>query len=112
METVQQEKLNLNTTEVIKSVEEYRFEPIKGYPILHWKGKRPFTGTQYYPAQLKENYGEEVNGWMNKIFWGDNIQVMSHLLKTHRGQVDLIYIDPPFDSKADYKKKIQAKGKS
>ncbi|MCG6150299.1 site-specific DNA-methyltransferase [Leptospira levettii] len=36
---------------------------------------------------------------------------MSHLLKKYRGKVDLIYIDPPFDSKADYKKKIQQKGK-
>ena len=36
---------------------------------------------------------------------------MSHLLKEYRGKVDLIYIDPPFDSKADYKKKIKVKGK-
>ena len=35
---------------------------------------------------------------------------MSHLLKEYRGQIDLIYIDPPFDSKADYKKKIEIKG--
>lgn len=35
---------------------------------------------------------------------------MSHLLKNYRGKVDLIYIDPPFDSKADYKKKIEVKG--
>lgn len=35
---------------------------------------------------------------------------MSHLLKEYRGQVDLIYIDPPFDSKADYKKKIDLRG--
>ena len=47
---------------------------------------------------------------MNKIFWGDNLQVMSHLLKEYRGQIDLVYIDPPFDSKADYKKKIDVKG--
>lgn len=95
----------------IQSVEDFTFEPIKGYPMLRWKGKRPFTSTQYYPAQLKESYGEETEGWMNKIFWGDNLQVMSHLLKEYRGQVDLIYIDPPFDSKADYKKKIEVRGK-
>lgn len=88
------------------NVEKYVFEPIKGYPMLNWRGKRPFTSTQYYPAQLKEVHGEEVDGWRNKIFWGDNLQVMSHLLKEFRGKVDLIYIDPPFDSKADYKKSI------
>lgn len=82
-------------------------KPIKGYPELHWTGKRPYTSTQYYPAQLKESFGEPKDGWMNKIFWGDNLQVMSHLLKEFRGKIDLIYIDPPFDSKADYKKKVK-----
>ncbi len=83
---------------------------IKGFPELRWTGKRPYRSTQYYPAQLRESYGEDQNGWINKIFWGDNLQVMSHLLKEYRGQIDLIYIDPPFDSKADYKKKIEVRG--
>lgn len=85
---------------------------IKGFPELRWTGKRPYTSTQFFPAQLKETYGKpDENGWINKIFWGDNLQVMSHLLKKYRGKIDLIYIDPPFDSKADYKKKIKLKGK-
>ena len=93
-------------------VEEMTFEPIKGYPMLNWRGKRPFTSTQYYPAQIKERHGEPVDGWMNKIYWGDNLQVMSHLLKEYRGKVNLAYIDPPYDSKADYRKKVALKGKS
>lgn len=104
-----QDKLELNEQQSQGSVEGYKFQPIKGYPMLNWRGKRPFTSTQFYPAQLKETYGEEIDGWRNKIFWGDNLQVMSHLLKEFRGKVDLIYIDPPFDSKADYKKKIQVR---
>ncbi|MBE6270365.1 MAG: site-specific DNA-methyltransferase [Prevotella ruminicola] len=104
-------ELNLKAEQNIESVEDFKFEPIKGQPMLNWRGKRPFTSTQFYPAQLKESFGEETDGWMNKIFWGDNLQVMSHLLKKYRGQVDLIYIDPPFDSKADYKKKIELRGK-
>jgi adenine-specific DNA-methyltransferase len=105
-----QERLQLITPdEGSTNVEKYKFEPIKGYPMLNWRGKRPFTSTQYYPAQLKEVHGEEVDGWRNKIFWGDNLQVMSHLLKHFRGKVDLIYIDPPFDSNADYKKRIRLK---
>lgn len=83
---------------------------IKGFPELRWTGKRPYRSTQYYPAQLRERYGEDEQEWINKIFWGDNLQVMSHLLKDFRGQVDLIYIDPPFDSKADYKKTIEIRG--
>jgi len=104
-------ELNLKAEQNIESVENFEFEPIKAQPMLNWRGKRPFTSTQFYPAQLKETFGEETEGWMNKIFWGDNLQVMSHLLKKYRGQVDLIYIDPPFDSKADYKKKIELRGK-
>lgn len=83
---------------------------IKGFPELRWTGKRPYRSTQYYPAQLRERYGEEKDNWMNKIYWGDNLQVMSHLLKDCRGKIDLIYIDPPFDTKADYKKKIKVRG--
>ena len=85
---------------------------IKGFPELRWTGKRPYRSTQYYPAQLRETYGTEQNGWINKIFWGDNLQVMSHMLRDFRGKIDLIYIDPPFDSKADYKKQIKIRRKS
>ena len=86
-------------------------DTIKGFPELRWTGKRPYRATQYFPAQLREKYGVEKDGWINKIFWGDNLQVMSHMLKDYRGKIDLIYIDPPFDSKADYKIKVAIKGK-
>lgn len=80
--------------------------PIRGFPELRWTGKRPFKSTQYFPAQKKESYGDPTDGWWNRIYWGDNVQVMSHLLREFRGKVDLIYIDPPFDSKAEYTKKV------
>ncbi|MBR5180287.1 MAG: site-specific DNA-methyltransferase [Lachnospiraceae bacterium] len=85
---------------------------IQGYPTLWWQGKRPYNVAMYYPAQEREIYGtpDIETGWMNKIFWGDNLQVMSHLLKEFHGKIDLIYIDPPFDSKAEYKKQISVKG--
>jgi adenine-specific DNA-methyltransferase len=107
-----QENLKLVTPEgSVTNIEKYEFEPIKGYPMLNWRGKRPFTSTQYYPAQLKEVHGEEVDGWRNKVFWGDNLQVMSHLLKEFRGKANLIYIDPPFASDADYKMTIRPRGR-
>jgi len=93
------------------NLDEYKFQPIKGYPMLSWRGKRPLTTVQYFPAQLKEVYGEEVDGWRNKIYWGDNLHVLIHLLKEFRGKIKLIYLDPPFDSKADYKKKVSLRGK-
>lgn len=102
-------------SDIIQEQMTFEFEskpPIKGFPVLHWAGKRPYESTVYYPAQLKESYGQAKDDWMNKIFWGDNLQVMSHLLKDYRGKIDLIYIDPPFDSKADYKKRIKLRGQS
>ena len=45
-------------------------QPIKGYPELHWTGKRAYETEQFYPAQLKEVYGNPKDGWMNKKFTG------------------------------------------
>ena len=50
--------------------------------------------------------------WNNRLIYGDNLLAMAALLagEEHtpslRGKVDLIYIDPPFDSKADYRTKV------
>ena len=57
-------------------------------------------------------------GWNNRLIYGDNILTMQALLSgdeatglpSLRGKVDLIYIDPPFDSKADYRTKINLPG--
>ena len=52
--------------------------------------------------------------WMNRLVYGDNLLTMQALLAgdpqtglpSLRGKVDLIYIDPPFDSKANYRTPI------
>ena len=52
--------------------------------------------------------------WLNRLIYGDNLFAMQALLSgdpttslpSMRGKIDLIYIDPPFDSKADYRTKI------
>jgi DNA modification methylase len=38
----------------------------------------------------------------NLLIWGDNKLVMSSLLADYAGKVKLIYIDPPFDTGADF----------
>lgn len=49
---------------------------------------------------------------LNRLIFGDNLLAITALLagdeehESLRGKVDLIYIDPPFDSKADYRSKI------
>lgn len=45
---------------------------------------------------------------MNRLIWGDNLLAMQALLaQGYEGKINLIYIDPPFDSKADYSHKIK-----
>jgi len=46
------------------------------------------------------------DGWRNRLIWGDNLHVLTSLADELAGQVDLIYIDPPFDSRQDYKVRI------
>src|SRR5713226_9618707 len=41
-------------------------------------------------------------GWRNKLIWGDNLLVMNSLMERFEGKVDLIYIDPPFATGADF----------
>ncbi|MFH1224871.1 MAG: DNA methyltransferase [Candidatus Diapherotrites archaeon] len=68
---------------------------------------------------LAEHFGQSVKEvgkkeWFNRMIYGDNLLAMQALLAgdpqtgmpSMRGKIDLIYIDPPFDSKADYRTKI------
>ena len=58
------------------------------------------------------------NQWHNKLIYGDNLLAMQALLagdpangvESMRGKIDLIYIDPPYDSKADYRTKVVLPG--
>ncbi len=90
--------------------QEQTIEKVQGRAMLRWDGKKPLERIEYFPAQEKEVYGDKSAKDFNKLFWGDNIQVLAHLLKEYRGKIDLIYIDPPFDSSADYVKKIKFRG--
>ena len=97
----------------------------KGRPMLTWVGKRPLRHVTAFPAQHVETYApdEEAGGgavWEDwpaaypqggLLFHGDNKEVLAHLLANgFRGKVALIYIDPPFDSGADYVRKVQLRG--
>ena len=90
--------------------------------MLNWIGKKTIDINENYPAQLVETFqgdGKEIDlkyqklqqDWSNLLFHGDNIEVLVNLLQNgFRGKIDLIYIDPPFDSKADYIRKIELRG--
>ena len=96
----------------------------KGRPMLSWVGKRPLREVPAYPAQEVERLNvpgatAEIDwtGWPERyprdglLFHGDNKEVLAHLLANgFRGKVDLIYIDPPFDSGADYVRRVELRG--
>ncbi|MFN2544809.1 MAG: site-specific DNA-methyltransferase, partial [Actinomycetota bacterium] len=101
----------------------------KGRPMLTWVGKRPLSHVTAFPAQHVETFDptgqltpsrtEEMwSDWPaaypkgGLLFHGDNLEVLAHLLANgFRGQVDLIYIDPPFDSGADYVRRVSLRGR-
>lgn len=68
-----------------------------------------------FRGQVKKFTNQE---WYNRLLYGDNLLVMQALLAgdtatglpSMRGKMDLIYIDPPFDSKADYRTKVVIPG--
>jgi len=102
-----------------------KITPAKGRPMLHWVGKKPLDYVKSFPAQLIEvfnpegkawqienpTYDELKDNWQNLLFHGDNKEVLGYLLANgFRGKIDLIYIDPPFDSGANYIRKAELRG--
>ncbi len=61
-------------------------------------------GMDSYP----DNYSED---WKNRLIWGDNKPIISSLLKQgFAGEIDLIYIDPPFATGSDFSYEIELQG--
>jgi adenine-specific DNA-methyltransferase len=67
-------------------------------------------------AEVERSSASLSPATMNRLIYGDNLLAMAALLAgspdmpSLRGKVDLIYIDPPFDSKADYRTKVTLPG--
>jgi len=68
--------------------------------------KKTKAGTFFEVWDAKEGDTFE-EGWKNKLIWGDNKLVMSSLLEKFAGKIDLIYIDPPFATGADFRIKFK-----
>lgn len=97
----------------------------KGRPLLNWVGKEPLDYIKSYPAQLieifdpikavaniKEPSFERLSkNWQNLLFHGDNKEVMGFLLGNgFRNKIDLVYIDPPFNTGVDYVRQVNLRG--
>lgn len=115
-------------TDNTKKPQDVSVAKAKGRPMLTWVGKKPLARVRAYPAQAIEKFDAAAGGgkpsiaidWSDwpkdlpqggLLYHGDNKDVLAQLLANgFRGKVKLIYIDPPFDSGADYVRKVQLRG--
>jgi DNA modification methylase len=54
--------------------------------------------------------GGKESEWRNRLIWGDKKYVLPSLLGELQGQVDLIYIDPPFATGQDFSFSVNPNG--
>ena len=93
--------------------------------MLNWTNKKSVDQVKSFPTQLMEVFDPEKKSkslvsptfdhlskkWTNLLFHGDNMEILGYMLENgFRGKVDLIYIDPPFDSGANYIRQVQLRG--
>ncbi|MDP9226779.1 MAG: site-specific DNA-methyltransferase [Actinomycetota bacterium] len=90
-------------------------------PRLSWDGKPVLVERVALPFQVVETINESratretlrgslfegapadaAPAWRNKLIWGDNKLIAASLLEEFAGQVNLVYIDPPFDTGTDF----------
>ena len=99
-----------------------KIKPVKGRAMLDWIDKHLDEKVEYYPTQLEEVYTvgdppseptyENFKSGPNLVFQGDNKEILSTLLVNGFSEkIDLIYIDPPFASGANYVRKVALRGK-
>jgi site-specific DNA-methyltransferase (adenine-specific)/adenine-specific DNA-methyltransferase len=103
---------------------------------LVWNGKSRDVCTTVLPFQTLEHVdepraetrsqqelfdarGRQMQGWTNKLIWGDNKLILSSLKAgslrrqiEDAGGLKLIYIDPPFDVGADFSMDIEIGGET
>src|SRR5258708_1268580 len=86
------------------------------YELVYYGKERKediLADTLAVPLQPVRTFGKNGDDWRNLLIFGDNLQVMKSLLKLKdQGQlvnsdgsngVKLIYVDPPFATKRDFK---------
>nr|QNO51361.1 hypothetical protein FBLENPID_00013 [Methanosarcinales archaeon ANME-1 ERB6] len=90
------------------------FETKKEYELTYEGKEREediLADTMAVPLQPVKTFGDGNGGWTNKLIFGDNLQVLKALMddpevydkNTGRGKVRLIYIDPPFATRQEFR---------
>jgi hypothetical protein len=95
-----------------------RVEYADGFGLMRASNTTPVLVLRFEAdnAQALARIQADFTPWANRLIYGDNLLAMAALLAgdeqtpSLRGKIDLIYIDPPFDSKADYRTKVTLPG--
>jgi site-specific DNA-methyltransferase (adenine-specific)/adenine-specific DNA-methyltransferase len=80
----------------------------KEYELIYAGKEREedvLSETMAVPLQPVKTFGENGKDWVNKLIFGDNLQVLKTLMDDSeiKGKIKLIYIDPPFATKQEFR---------
>ena len=78
-----------------------------GKRVAPFKAPLPFQTVETVNESTPErrsllSFVDRDKPWRNRLIWGDKKYVLPSLLPEFAGKVNLIYIDPPFDTGADF----------
>ena len=83
-----------------------RLDPVTGAPgrpggagmYLHWEGRKGYRTQNTAPRVLEPVPDLSFGDPANRIIEGDNLQVMVSLRSQYQGNVDVAYLDPPYNT--------------
>lgn len=80
---------------------------------LTWEGKHLPARPLRLPKspKLLQSYGLE-DAALNRLYQGENLAILGELTRDFTSKIDCIYIDPPFNSRANYYARIRLHGTS
>ena len=88
-------------------------------PFRRWSIVDEPRAETHAQGDLFDSRGRQMQGWTNKLIWGDNKLILSSLKAgalrkqiEDAGGLKLIYIDPPFDVGADFSMDIEIGGET
>ncbi|MCB9765585.1 MAG: hypothetical protein H6739_37770 [Alphaproteobacteria bacterium] len=77
---------------------------------LRWPGKALPDEQPAPDLPGSEVHGAPRDGWLDRVYLGDGLEVCRHLLPGLRGQVRLVTIDPPFDTGSTWTRRVRLRG--
>lgn len=88
---------------------------MKAFPEILDAGKREYESMeagQFFEAEELLTKESSSGGWKNRLALGENGAFMKALLQDEKmaGQIQMVYIDPPFFSKSSYDAVIRLEG--